>query len=140
MNGLEAIAAHNGWAIAGLGITIVFTGLTLLSLTISQLHKILALLEDPRRHLREFRGRGATGSDEFEEACIVVPAEIRESARHYKMLADRLGETFALPRLLAYAEQCGLERPYPALNKLIRSGLVIPDEDGFYRWNERVSP
>ena len=46
MTGLEAISAHNGWNIAIVGISIVFTGLTVLSLTIAQLHKILSFLEN----------------------------------------------------------------------------------------------
>jgi hypothetical protein len=141
VTGLEAIAAHNGWAIAGLGICIVFTGLVLLSLTISQLHKVLALLEDPGRHLREFRGRGKVEAEASapEDVCIVIPPEIKESARQYRMLVDRLGEPFSLPRLLFYAEGCGLDHPYSALNDLIRNGLIIPNGVGFYQWNERVS-
>ena len=45
--GLEAINAHNGWAISVVGITIVFTGLVALSALISQLYKLVALYDDP---------------------------------------------------------------------------------------------
>lgn len=140
MTGLEAIAANNGWAIAGLGICIVFTGLALLSLIISQLHKVLALLEDPGRHLRKFRRRGQvdTPAPPPEEVCVVIPPEIKESVRQYRMLVDRLGQPFSLPRLLFDAEGCGLEHPHSALNDLIRNGLIIPNGVGFYQWNERV--
>ncbi|MFP4033287.1 MAG: OadG family protein [Desulfococcaceae bacterium] len=141
MTGLEAIAANNGWAIAGLGICIVFSGLALLSLIISQLHKVLALLEDPGRRLREFRRRGKrTEPPEPEKvACPVIPSEIKESVRQYRMLVDRLGQPFSLPRLLFDAEGCGLDHPHSALNDLIRNGLIIPNGVGFYQWNERVS-
>lgn len=142
LTGLEAIAEHNGWAIAVLGISIVFTGLTLLSLIISQLHKVLALLEDPGRHFREFRGRGKTEAPEYpeyEEVCIVIPPEVKESARQYRMLVERLGEPFSLPRLLFYAEGCGLDHPHSSLNKLIQNGVIVPNGVGFYRWNERAS-
>ena len=139
MTGLEAIAAHNGWAIAGLGICIVFTGLVLLSLTISQLHKVLALLEDPGRHLWEFRRRGQVETPEPEAACPVIPSEIKESVRQYRMLVGRLGQPFSLPRLLFDAEGCGLDHPHSALNDLIKNGLIIPNGVGFYQWNERAS-
>jgi len=36
--GIEAINANNGWAISAVGITIVFSGLVLLSFVIAQLH------------------------------------------------------------------------------------------------------
>jgi hypothetical protein len=49
--GLENISAHNGWAISLVGITIVFTGLTLLSLAIDQLHKILNIWENKDKYL-----------------------------------------------------------------------------------------
>ena len=43
--GLEAISAHNGWAMAVVGATIVFTGLVILSFAISQIHRILSFRE-----------------------------------------------------------------------------------------------
>ncbi|MEN8212519.1 MAG: OadG family protein [Thermodesulfobacteriota bacterium] len=47
MYGLEAINANNGWSIAVVGVTIVFSGLVMLSFVISQLHKILDLWKNP---------------------------------------------------------------------------------------------
>jgi len=44
--GLQAIAAHNGWAMALAGALIVFSGLVILSFVISQLHKILMFRPD----------------------------------------------------------------------------------------------
>lgn len=45
--GLETINAHNGWAISVVGITIVFTGFVTLFALISQLHKLVALYDNP---------------------------------------------------------------------------------------------
>ena len=45
MYGLEAINANNGWAISVVGVTIVFTGLVMLSFVIAQLHKVLGIVE-----------------------------------------------------------------------------------------------
>ena len=48
--GLEAINAHNGWAISVVGVTIVFTGLVSLSVLISQLHKLVSLYNNPEKN------------------------------------------------------------------------------------------
>lgn len=45
MNGLENISANNGWAMAITGPLIVMSGLTILAIIISQLHKIVALFD-----------------------------------------------------------------------------------------------
>jgi hypothetical protein len=52
--GLEAINAHKGWAILVVGVSIVFTGLVTLSALISQLHKLVALYDDPGKIKRMF--------------------------------------------------------------------------------------
>ena len=46
MYGIQAINAHNGWSMAIAGALIVMSGLSILSLIISQLHKGLALMEN----------------------------------------------------------------------------------------------
>ena len=45
MYGLEAINAHNGWAMALTGAIIVMTGRTVLSTIISQLHRIVDMMQ-----------------------------------------------------------------------------------------------
>ena len=45
MNGFETILAHNGWYMALAGGIIVFTGLILLAAAISQIHKLVTILD-----------------------------------------------------------------------------------------------
>ena len=45
MYGIQAITAHNGWAMALAGALIVFSGLIVLSFAISHLHKLLKIFE-----------------------------------------------------------------------------------------------
>ena len=45
MYGIEAINHHNGWAMAAAGALIVMFGLSVLSFVISQLHKVVAIIE-----------------------------------------------------------------------------------------------
>jgi hypothetical protein len=137
LTGLDAISAHNGWSIAAVGISIVFTGLVLLSLAISQLHKILAFWEDRDQFYAKFQKK----RDEkamVEEVFIAVPRNIQESARNFQMLADRMAEPFALPKLLEDAVRCGVAHPHSTLNKLLLSDIIVPDGEGYYRWNKNA--
>ncbi len=140
MTGLEAISANNGWVISVLGISIVFSGLTLLSITIAQLHKFLDMWERRTDYYDRFkkRFRKTKEQDQLEE-CSVLPFDITESAKNFKMLADHIGEPFPLPKLLRFAKKCGLAHPHSSLNALILSGAIKPDDEGYYYWNEDTS-
>ncbi len=59
MFGFENISNHNGWAIAAVGASIVFSGLVVLSFVISQIHKILNLWEDREKVVRRFKKQPA---------------------------------------------------------------------------------
>lgn len=135
MTGFEAIEAHNGWAIAVVGITIVFSGLTMLAIIISQLYKVIDLWE---RRAEWFSGtRGAQGSDDIPH--ITVTADMKETVRQYQMLAERLGHPFSLPKLLDLAQKCGLVNPHSTVNRLLKEQLIIPDGEGYYRWRQSIS-
>ena len=47
MYGFEAISHHNGWVSAATGACIVFAGLATLSFLISQLYKLVNLIDRP---------------------------------------------------------------------------------------------
>jgi hypothetical protein len=135
MTGLDAISACNGWSLAAVGISIVFTGLVILSLTIAQLHKILAFWENRDQfyaRLRKKRDEEPTA----EEMCIAVPGDIQESVRNFKMLSDRMVEPLSLPKLLESAVLCGVANPHSTLDKLILHDIIVPDGEGYCRWNE----
>lgn len=122
---------------AAVGISIVFTGLVVLSLAISQLHKILAFWEDRDQFYAQFRKK-RDKKPMTEEACVILPGNIQESARNFKMLADRMEEPFALPKLLEDALRCGIAHPHSTLSKLVLSDVLLPDRDGYYRWNKNA--
>lgn len=136
MTSLDAIAAANGWSIAAVGVSIVFTGLSVLSLMISQLHKLLTFWENRDRFLAAFRKRQAETPPA--EALILIPRDIQESARNFRMLTERMEEPFSLPRLLEDAVRCGISNPHETLNELILSHILVPDGEGWYRWNRNV--
>ncbi len=140
MNGLEAIAAHNGWAISVVGVSIVFTGLTLLSLTISQLHKVITFWDDRSRYSQQLRNLWKKEEPRKEEeesipdSCLAQ--DIDEVTRQFKLLTKRIGEPFPLPKLLELSDRCGLFRPHSAINYLLRAKRILPDGKGYFYWNE----
>ncbi|QTA93311.1 OadG family protein [Desulfonema magnum] len=145
MNGLEAIAAHNGWAISVVGVSIVFTGLTLLSLTISQLHKVIKFWDERDKFSQQVKQlwkkeepREEKEEEEEEETIpdFCLAQDIDEITRQFKLLTKRIGEPFPLPKLLEISERCGLFRPHSAINYLLRTERILPDGKGYFYWNE----
>jgi hypothetical protein len=140
--GIEAINANNGWAISVVGITIVFSGLVVLSLIISQLHKGLDLFDHPGKIKNWFI------RPDKKQAAPSAPAaptmEIQEGERicaaHFKLLVSTLGSPFSLPRLLDLATARGVDHPHTTLSLLLKSQVIHPDGNGFFCWDpERFS-
>ena len=134
--GLKAISAQNGWEYALLGASIVFSGLVLLSFVLSQLHKLLYLWENRSsigQRLKE-RWKNEAADAGPETTKPETSSDLMESRRQYQLLVERIGEPFALPRLLRLAERSGLHRPHATINKLLRAGVILPDENGYYTW------
>ena len=133
MTGLEAISSHNGWAIAAVGISIVFTGLTVLSIIISQLHKALNFWDE--RGVRYQQMKEQWQKKEGIDSHIPMK-DIEESARQFNLLTERIGEPFSLSKLLELSEKCGMSRPHSALNDLLLKKHIVPDGKGYYSWNK----
>lgn len=141
MYGFQAITANNGWAIAFVGLTIVFSGLVILAMSISRLHLILqawdnrADLIDFIKEMKLFRGKSIP---------VPVPDEIHEynlqaSMEQCELLVDSIGRrSFKLPRLLELAEQRGVDRPHATIHNLLKQNIITPDGDGFYSWTSSV--
>jgi len=129
---LQAISDNQGWAISVVGITTVFTTLIVLSLLISQLHKVLGLWER-RRHI----GRALFGDKDKksnkEETRLSWPAQ--EAANSFDLLAIRTGGGLSsLDQLLELAEKRGVVVDQKTLDELIACGRLVEDDDGRYIW------
>ena len=134
MYGFDAISANNGWAIAAVGIMIVFAGLVILATIISQLHKVLRFIENPKRF--EFFNQPKSNDKENKYALTSLLKEQKESAKKFFILVQTMEKHFPLPRLIRLAEISNLEKPYISVNNLIDSGIVEPDAKGYFLWNE----
>ena len=130
MYGLEAIKAGNGWEISIIGISIVFTGLTFLSIFIGQIHKLLDLW-DNRSEINFFqkkeRKKNITAIKLTEKQKIIT--------KQFSLIVRTMDLPFSLSRLLQLAEISGIENPYSNLCLLFRTGIILPDNQGFHLWD-----
>ena len=143
MYGLEAINANNGWAISVVGVSIVFSGLVMLSLVISQLHKVLALWENPSKIKALFKIKQPEDqSDKLQEKEIADQAVFTETqkevVKQFSLLIRTMEDHFSLPRLLHLAQISDLKNPHSTLNNLLETKIIIPDGSGFFTWEKET--
>ncbi len=136
---IEAITKHNGWAMAFMGICIVFTGLVLLSITLSQLHKILDLWDKRSDFFDNYKEKKKLKAEQIEAySKLTVDGMLENNAKQFNILAQTMNEPFALPGLLDLALKRGLYKPHSAINQMLEIKLIIPDGEGYYFWDKRV--
>ncbi len=141
MYGIEAINANNGWAISVVGISIVFSGLVVLSLVISQLHKGLALYENPWKIRKWFSREKQMGEEpdkplETGVVLLVLTQEQKEISKQFALLVRTLEDHFSLPRLLGLARISGVKNFHSNLNILLKSSIIFPDSEGLFCWDQ----
>ena len=139
MIGIENITNNNGWAMAAVGASIVFSGLVVLSFVISQIHKILQLWEDRENFLKRFKKQSAAEDvDEFDTLIYEerqLP-EIDELIRTYSSLAEKLQEPFKLSELFEMANQADMPHPHLSIQRLQEAEVLVAQGDGTFIWNK----
>ena len=131
MYGLEAISAYNGWAMAITGPLIVMSGLTILSIIISQLHKVVAVFEKKAKQTTE---PFAKSKDEI-SVPKVLPIDILETAELYQQLIDKLEQPFELSDLYRVAQENNFPHPVLTVSRFREAGILIPEGEGLFIWN-----
>ena len=131
MYGLEAISAHNGWAMAFAGALIVISGLAVLATVISQLHRVAALLERPR----------TKGRQDLEPTPPKSPAprasfSIETEIDRYRDLAEDLGDAFELQQLYQRAASEELPHVHLTIRSLREQGHLVVDDKGHFSWKK----
>lgn len=141
--GFEAISTHNGWAMALTGALIVFSGLVVLSTVISQLHKVLNLLEGGMTRLtggRNLNGPQTTSVQIKKEAQKepdtkpIFPDNIEEIIEEYKVASASLGDSFDLADLYRIAGEMDAPHPYLTISYLRQHQHLKPFGDGMFSW------
>ncbi len=139
MFGIENITNNNGWAMAAVGATIVFSGLVVLSFVISQIHKILQLWEDRAKILDRFKKPAAVEEAEEFDTLIYEERhlpEVNELVRVYSPLAEKLQSPFKLSELFEIANQADMPHPHLSIQRLQEAKVLIAEGDGTFTWNK----
>lgn len=115
------------------GALIVFSGLVLLSFVVSQIHRLLQVWDNRKKYWNRLKKIGQqqdkTGTGLQND---VLSQEAKTAARQLKLLIERIGEPFPLPRLIEFSENAGLKRPMPMINEMLGAGLIVPDGKGCF--------
>jgi Na+-transporting methylmalonyl-CoA/oxaloacetate decarboxylase gamma subunit len=132
--GLEAIDATNGWAMAIAGALIVMAGLAILSLVISQLHKLVDFWEmrskPPAEKTASKTKKSAENTYDPERPFL----NMAEAAKHYQAACQELGDRFELRALFAVFYHSGFPHPHLTIRSLRESGHLISEGDGYFSW------
>jgi hypothetical protein len=138
--GFEAISMHNGWAMAGVGGTIVFTGLVILATVISQLHRLLEFFENL---FDRSKGKKATAAvAPIPDSPVQKKPELAKGflddldavVKRYKLAPEPLGETFSLVELHRLAGEIDDPHPHLTISHLRQECFLIPQGDGLFSW------
>ncbi len=137
MYGFEAIAAHNGWSMAIVGASIVFSGLVILSLVISQLHKLLTIWENKGTFFNRNKRTSVNSTEEVLDLNLpgCFPSDINEAARLYHPLVEKLGQPFQLVQLYEVSRKKGFPHPHLTISLLRQAKVLVPEGDGVFIWN-----
>lgn len=135
MQGLAAISAHNGWAMAVTGACIVIAGLAVLSFIISQLHRILGLFEITEKAVASPAPEKAKKiAVESTVAVTDLLSDLKAAARLHKSVCQELGETFELAQLYKAIEAANLPHPHITVRELRDAGYLAMTEEGTFSW------
>lgn len=131
MGFFENIALHNGWAMAIIGWSIVFTGLVILSFTISRLKVIFGWAEK-----RETQAGEATSETvkpaAVQDGCAML--DIETAARAYDPLVASLGDTFCLASLYEKAREHDLPHAHITICAFREARILVACGEGNFRW------
>ena len=134
MYGLEAIKAYNGWAMAITGAVIVMIGLTILSFIISQLHRIIDIVDN--RNNRKAKKKSARSQTAVPETkAVMTPlSDLSETMNRFKPLTQKAGDTFDLAALFQIFIHHDDPHPHLTIRSLREQGFLIPAGEGLFSW------
>ncbi len=136
MYGFQAIAANDGWAMSLMGVCIVFSGLVLLSLAISQIHKVFTIFD--KRKAKKDAAMKMTAAKETKADIrlpyLNLPKDIAKATSLFAPLIKSKDKPFLLADLLKAAEKEDFPHPHLTINYLRDANLLVPAGDGFFVW------
>ena len=134
MYGIQAINAHNGWAMALAGALIVMSGLSVLTFIISQLHNVLALFEN-RKKTNDVDDTSASVS--ASKPILTADHDLSNLDGSYACYLEKsaqLGNAFPLQDLFIVFKDCDFPHPHLTIRSLKEEGFLIPAGEGMFSW------
>ena len=135
MLGIAAITANNGWAMALTGACIVMVGLAVLAFVISQLHRIIALMEGVEKKAAVPKNVVKSPAITLSVADIDILNDLPAAAHIYSTLTQDLGVAFPLVALYRIFEKENLPHPHITITALRDVGFLVPVGEGNFSWN-----
>lgn len=137
MYGLEAINAHNGWAMAVTGAVIVMIGLSVLSFIISQLHRILDIM-DNRNARKSIKVNTQSPADVSASLPALPPlSNLSETMNHFKPLTQEVGDIFDLATLYQIFIHHDDPHPHLTIRSLREQGYLVSTGEGLFSWKHQ---
>ena len=134
MYGFHVITTHNGWAMALAGTLIVMSGLSALTFIISQLHKVLALLENWKK-TSDIDDTSAAAPESA--PVLTADHDLSNLDGSYACYFDEtahLGNAFTLQDLFLVFKDCDYPHPHLTIRSLREEGFLIPAGEGMFSW------
>jgi Na+-transporting methylmalonyl-CoA/oxaloacetate decarboxylase gamma subunit len=137
LTGFEAIAHHNGWMMAALGATIVFSGLAVLTFVISQLPRLFNLFEkksDEAPSVPAPQKDQEAPEKKIEATPPLASTDPADIAKQIEPLVSMLQEPFQLSDLYRLCREYDLPHPHLSLSCLQRKGFLQSQGEGAFTW------
>ena len=134
MYGLEAINAHNGWAMAVTGAVIVMIGLSVLSFIISRLHRIIDFVDN--RNARKAKKSNVQRPAAVPETPpeLATLSDLSGRMNHFKLLTQEIGDTFDLATLFQIFIQHDDPHPHLTIRSLREQGYLVSAGEALFSW------
>jgi len=133
--GIEAINAHNGWAMAITGAIIVMIGLTALSTIISQLHRLIDLLDKRKDRNAEAQEEQKPPPALKTQKTSSPLSDLSRATENFRALTQEIGETFDLASLYQLFSQHDDPHPHLTIRSLREQGYLISAGQGLFSWH-----
>jgi hypothetical protein len=121
---------------AATGATIVILGLSILSFIISQLHKIIAIIEKKEKPAVDQKvvedtappvlDAGHVGADDL--------SDLQSTAKLIQPFTVELGNSFKLTDLYKAMDRADFPHPHITVRELRGAGFLSPGEEGTFIW------
>jgi hypothetical protein len=136
VQGLAAITANNGWAMAITGASIVMIGLATLSFIISQLHKVVEMIDKKEKVDLPVSD---PLTDVTEEEAAPPQADflddLESTAKLFQSTTTQLGETFTLQSLYQVLQSEKHPHPHITVRELREAGYLTNVGEGVFSWS-----